>query len=84
VEPAFFDSLERRDAQTLWFQALMFFPLAAASILLAATSVWGRMRTQRSWREALTRHIVGKWLAKDRFRRLDHLMQRARKIRNIA
>jgi vitamin B12/bleomycin/antimicrobial peptide transport system ATP-binding/permease protein len=70
----FFDALERRDVQTLWFQAMIFFPLAAASILLAATSVWGRMRTQRSWREALTRHVVGKWLEKDRFRRLNHLI----------
>ena len=71
----FFDALERRDAQTLWFQAQIFFPLAAASILLAATSVWGRMRTQRSWREALTGHVLGKWLEKDRFRRLNHLMK---------
>jgi vitamin B12/bleomycin/antimicrobial peptide transport system ATP-binding/permease protein len=72
----FFDALERRDAQTLWFQAEMFFVLAAASILLAATSVWGRMRTQRSWREALTRHVVGKWLENDRFRRLNHSIQK--------
>ena len=72
----FFDALERRDALTLWFQARMFFPLAAASILLAATSVWGRMRTQRSWREAVTRHVVGKWLEKDRFRRLNHLIKK--------
>ncbi len=72
----FFDALERRDAQTLWFQARMFFPLAAASILLAATSVWGRMRTQRSWREAVTRHVVGKWLEKDRFSRLNHLIKK--------
>ena len=50
----FFDALERRDGQALWFQAGMFFPLAAASILLAATSVWGPMRAQRSWREAAT------------------------------
>ena len=72
----FFDALERRDGQALWFQAGMFFPLAAASILLAATSVWGRMRAQRSWREALTRQVVGKWLEKDRFRRLNHLIQK--------
>jgi len=69
----FFDALERKDAHALWIQAQLFAPLAAASILLAATSVWGRMTTQRSWREALTRHVIEKWLDKDRFRQLNHL-----------
>jgi vitamin B12/bleomycin/antimicrobial peptide transport system ATP-binding/permease protein len=70
----FFNALERKDAQGLWFQAQVFLPLAAASILLAASSVWGRMTAQRSWREALTRHVLDKWLANDRFRRLNHHM----------
>jgi len=71
----FFDSLERRDAQALWFQAQLFVPLAATSIFLAAASVWGRMTAQRSWRESLTRHVIEKWLDKERFRRLNHLMK---------
>ena len=71
----FFDSLERRDAAALWFQAQLFVPLAAASILLAATSVWGRMTAQRSWREALTRQVVEQWLDKERFRHLNHFMK---------
>jgi ABC-type uncharacterized transport system fused permease/ATPase subunit len=50
----FFDALERRDAAAIWAQAELFVVLAAASIVLAATSVWGRMTAQRSWREALT------------------------------
>jgi len=69
----FFDALGRKDAHGLWIQAQLFVPLAAASILLAATSVWGRMTAQRSWREALTRHIMAKWLDKNRFGHLDHL-----------
>lgn len=69
----FFDALERKDAHELWMQAQLFFPLAATSIFLAATSVWGRMTAQRSWREALTRHVIEKWLDKDRFRHLNHL-----------
>ncbi len=68
----FFDALERKDGHALWIQAQLFLPLAAASILLAATSVWGRMTAQRSWREALTRHVLEKWLANDRFRHLNH------------
>jgi ABC-type uncharacterized transport system fused permease/ATPase subunit len=71
----FFDALERKDGQALWIQAQLFVPLAAGSILLAATSVWGRMTTQRSWREALTRHVAKIWLDKDRFRHLGHLIK---------
>src|SRR5512135_317107 len=63
----FFDALQRRDAAALWQQALLFLPLALASILLAATSVWGRMTAQRRWRECATRLVIEHWLAKDRF-----------------
>lgn len=69
----FFDALERKDAQALWVQAQMFVPLAAVSILLAAASVWGRMTAQRGWREAMTRHVLDRWLEKERFYRLNHL-----------
>jgi ABC-type uncharacterized transport system fused permease/ATPase subunit len=72
----FFDALARRDAYALWFQAELFVPLAAASILLAAASVWGRMTAQRSWRELTTRHVIEKWLEHDRFRHLNnHLVK---------
>lgn len=69
----FFDALERKDAATVWLQAQLFVPLAAGSILLAAVSVWGRMTAQRSWRDALTRHLIDKWMEKDHFRQLNHL-----------
>ena len=71
----FFDALERRDAQALWAAAQLFVPLVVVSTLLAATSVWGRMTAQRSWREALTRHVIDKWLDKERFRHLNHLVK---------
>ncbi len=72
----FFNALERKDGHALWIQAQLFLPLAAGSILLAATSVWGRMTAQRSWREALTRHVLEKWLKNDRFHRLNsHLFK---------
>ncbi|MGZ5849387.1 MAG: SbmA/BacA-like family transporter [Methyloceanibacter sp.] len=69
----FFDALERRDAEGLWSQAGLFLPLAAASVVLGATSVWGRMTTQRKWRECVTRQVIEYWLANDKFRRLDPL-----------
>jgi putative ATP-binding cassette transporter len=71
----FFDALGRRDAHGLWVQAQLFFPLAAGSIVLAATSVWGRMTAQRVWREALTRHVLNRWLERDRFRKLGRIVE---------
>lgn len=71
----FFDALERRDEHTLWIQAEMFVPLAAISAMLAATLVWGRMTTQRKWREALTKQVVERWLKNERFRHLNHIVK---------
>ena len=52
----------------------MFVPLAVGSILLGGgVGVWGALTAQRSWREALTRHVIEKWMEKDRFRQLNHL-----------
>lgn len=71
----FFDALGRRQSHVLLIQAELFLPLAAASILLAAASVWGRMTAQRLWREVLTRHVLARWLEKDRFRQLTDLIK---------
>ncbi|HVZ54660.1 MAG TPA: SbmA/BacA-like family transporter [Pseudolabrys sp.] len=78
----FFDALERRDAHALWVQAQLFVPLAAVSIALAATSVWGRMTAQRSWREVLTRHVIARWLANERYRGLNHINHLVRGTEN--
>jgi len=66
----FFNALERRDAAGLWDQAWLFPPLACLSISLSVASVWGRMTTQRKWREWLTRHLLALWLGDDRYRGL--------------
>jgi vitamin B12/bleomycin/antimicrobial peptide transport system ATP-binding/permease protein len=66
----FFNALERRDAGRLWEQALIFAPLACLSISLSVASVWGRMTTQRKWREWLTKRLSGLWLTAGRYRRL--------------
>ena len=73
----FFDALQRKDGNALWAQAQLFFLFAAASILLAATSVWGRMKVQRNWRESLTRHVIDIWADKDRFLHCGHLIKGA-------
>jgi len=66
----FFNALERRDAARLWEEAWLFAPLAGLSILLSVASVWGRMTTQRKWREWLTKHLLALWLKDGRYRGL--------------
>jgi vitamin B12/bleomycin/antimicrobial peptide transport system ATP-binding/permease protein len=66
----FFNALERRDAVRLWEEAALFAPLGGASIALSVAAVWGRMTTQRKWREWLTKDVLAFWLKDDRYRRL--------------
>ena len=49
----FFNAIEQKNGTALWAQALIFLPLAGASIALAIVSVWGRMTMQRTWRECV-------------------------------
>lgn len=69
----FFDALERKDGPEIRQQALLFVPLAAATVALATLAVWGRMSAQRRWREWLTAHLIDSWLTNDRYRRLDRV-----------
>jgi vitamin B12/bleomycin/antimicrobial peptide transport system ATP-binding/permease protein len=69
----FFDALERRDPESLRTQVLLLVPLCGASIVLAVSSVWGRMTVQRKWREWLTTHLIGYWIDDDRYARLARL-----------
>ena len=69
----FFNAVERKDGEALTREAYLFVPLVAASIALAIASVWGRMTTQRKWREWLTAHLINAWLARNHFRHLDHV-----------
>ena len=72
----FFNALERKDGSALWIQAQLFVPLAAASLVLALLSVWGRMTAQRRWREWLTIHLIDYWVANDRFRCLSSIPEK--------
>ncbi len=67
----FFNALERRDGRDIVSQTWLLLALAAASILLASTAVWGRMTFQRCWREWLTRRLLDLWLVHDNYRLLD-------------
>lgn len=66
----FFNALELRNAARLWEQAWLFPPLVGLSIVLSVASVWGRMTTQRKWREWLTKDLLALWLKGGRYRGL--------------
>ncbi|MEO8318829.1 MAG: SbmA/BacA-like family transporter [Bradyrhizobium sp.] len=66
----FFNAIGRKNEAELWTQALLFLPLAAASLTLAVFSVWARMTVQRTWRAWLSLHLYDYWLADDRYCRL--------------
>ena len=66
----FFNAIERKDETELWAQALIFVPLAAASLTLAIVSVWGRMTIQRKWRKWLSNHLYDYWLNNGHYYRL--------------
>jgi vitamin B12/bleomycin/antimicrobial peptide transport system ATP-binding/permease protein len=70
---AIFDALEKRDATTVFFWSMVYFPLLAASVCLAVAQVYARMTTQRRWREWLTHHLLDRWLTNGRYYQL-HLV----------
>jgi vitamin B12/bleomycin/antimicrobial peptide transport system ATP-binding/permease protein len=70
---AIFDALEKRDATTVFFFSMVYFPLLAASVCLAVAQVYARMTTQRRWREWLTHHLLDRWLVNGRYYQL-HLV----------
>ncbi|WP_315701184.1 MULTISPECIES: SbmA/BacA-like family transporter [unclassified Bradyrhizobium] len=66
----FFDALDSRDPARLRHQAYLLVPLCASSVVLAVTSVWGRMTMQRNWREWLTKKVTNYWVENERYARL--------------
>jgi vitamin B12/bleomycin/antimicrobial peptide transport system ATP-binding/permease protein len=67
----FFNALARRDGHTLWHQVGVFAPLAIISVGLAVVSVWGRMTTQRKWRQWLATFVLTDWLNDERYRKIE-------------
>jgi vitamin B12/bleomycin/antimicrobial peptide transport system ATP-binding/permease protein len=70
---AIFDALEQRDATTVFFLSMVYFPLLAASVCLVVAQVYARMATQRRWREWLTHRLLDRWLINGRYYQL-HLV----------
>jgi putative ATP-binding cassette transporter len=66
-----FDALEKKDAGVVWFQAMIFPLLAAASVSSWVVLVYLRMTAQRRWRRWLSGHVIDRWLANGRYYQLN-------------
>jgi putative ATP-binding cassette transporter len=66
-----FNAIEMKDGDAVFTQALIFLPLAVATVGLAVIAVYGRMTMQREWRAWLVNHLIGRWLAKGHFYQLN-------------
>lgn len=67
----FFDALETRNAGAALTQAMIFIPLAGASVALGVIQVYTRMTMQRRWRRWMTDKVVDYWLARGRYYQLN-------------
>jgi vitamin B12/bleomycin/antimicrobial peptide transport system ATP-binding/permease protein len=68
---AIFDALERRDASTVLFCSVIYFPLLAASVCLVVAQVYARMTVQWRWRAWLNNHLLDRWLRSGRYYQLN-------------
>jgi putative ATP-binding cassette transporter len=68
-----FDALEKRDSGIVFRQALIFFPLVLATVIMAASNTYSKMTLQREWRSWLNSHVLDQWLASGRYYQLNLL-----------
>ncbi len=68
---AIFDAIEKKDTAAVMHFTLVFFPLAAGSILFGVIQVSVRMGIQRRWRAWLAKSVVSNWLVNGRYYQLN-------------
>jgi len=68
-----FDALDKRDGAAVTYQSLIFFPLIAASVAIAAAATYAKLTMQRKWRQWLTTHVLDRWMAKGRYYQLEFI-----------
>lgn len=66
----FFDAIERKDVGAVATGVGLILGLAFLAAVVAVSLVHVRMRLQLRWRQWLTHHLIGRWLAERRFYQL--------------
>ncbi|MGJ4940387.1 ABC transporter ATP-binding protein/permease [Bradyrhizobium sp. HKCCYLS1011] len=67
----FYDALEARNGAVALHQAALFPLLVGLYLALCVFAMWARMTMQRSWRARLNADLVRRWLAMNRFYKLE-------------
>ena len=66
-----FNALEQKDSPGVLYQAFLYLPLIAASVVIAVAGIYSRMTMQRLWREWMTNHALDRWISKGRYYHLN-------------
>ncbi|MDE2579918.1 MAG: ABC transporter ATP-binding protein/permease [Hyphomicrobiales bacterium] len=66
----FFDSLEQKNMPLVWRYVAMIVPMVLAAATVNTGLVLARMQLKMRWREWATRHLLGWWIADQRYYRL--------------
>jgi putative ATP-binding cassette transporter len=66
-----FDALDKRDGSGVLYQTVIFFPLIAAVVGVAAAATYAKMTLQRRWRDWLNAHVLDQWLTSGRYYQLN-------------
>src|ERR1051325_11460769 len=66
-----FDALDKRDANAVLFQSLIYLPLNVMIVGVAVAATYARMTTQRKWRQWVNAHLLDSWLSKGRYYQLN-------------
>jgi vitamin B12/bleomycin/antimicrobial peptide transport system ATP-binding/permease protein len=68
---AMFDAIDKRDGGGVLHQTIIFLPLIAAVIAVAAAATHAKLTLQRRWRAWLNAHVLDQWLANGRYYQLN-------------
>jgi putative ATP-binding cassette transporter len=66
-----FDALDKRDGSGVLYQTMIFFPLIATVVGLAAAATYAKMTMQRRWRDWLNAYVLDQWLTSGRYYQLN-------------
>ena len=66
-----FDAMDKRDAGGVLHQTLIFVPLLAAVVVVAAAATYAKTTLQRRWRTWLNARVLDRWLTSGRYYQLN-------------
>ncbi|HKA57671.1 MAG TPA: hypothetical protein VKD28_03585, partial [Gemmatimonadales bacterium] len=66
-----FDAIDKHDGSGVLHQTLIFFPLIAAIVSVAAVATLSKMTLQRRWRAWLNSSLLDQWLTNGRYYQLN-------------